>query len=533
MSFKNLLFAVAAFAATPAFAATYYVTPEGAGTKDGSTWENAFDTEGFRVQASKNSNGDIYYLGAGIYKPSETIVFQTATGAKVYGNETGERTIFSGDKNGNNNPESGDANRLIRFQANTVDGNKANAIVIKNIDFTCVFMNTNNASDNMGALMVDNSGDVSVENCNFYNNWSDGEQGGVAAHLYRSTVKFSNCEFRNNSANYRGGAVRLRSNAGTKGVTTFENCVFKNNTNYHQLGGAIIGQQTKAVNIINCIFANNKSAQSGTAIYINGKDNDYANQLTIINSTFAGNANSGTGNNGQICSTQTANIRLMNSIIVSNDDKTSDFYFSGNTASETFSFVSGGYNYTGTVLDDATPAVEELDTRADETVAKINWLATDTHGPECTYASVFGTNKINSDNVIEPVKYVAGANNAYLTAIGKEWNLPEETDLTKDINGDTRADGSMPGSASITEDQVSEDVNSAVIGILDNNAQTLQLYRTGNAVFTIDGSENGITVYSINGAKVMSTSENSVDLSSLTQGVYLLRTGNSTFKVVR
>ena len=49
-----------AMASMPAFAATYYVTPDGAGTKDGSSWENAFGVAEFRTKASTNVNGDVY-----------------------------------------------------------------------------------------------------------------------------------------------------------------------------------------------------------------------------------------------------------------------------------------------------------------------------------------------------------------------------------------------------------------------------------------------------------------------------------------
>lgn len=51
MRLKNLLLSFGAFAVAPAFATTYYVTPEGAGNKDGLTPENAFGVEEFREQA--------------------------------------------------------------------------------------------------------------------------------------------------------------------------------------------------------------------------------------------------------------------------------------------------------------------------------------------------------------------------------------------------------------------------------------------------------------------------------------------------
>lgn len=541
MNLRNLLISAAVFATAPLFAATYYVTPEGAGTKDGSSWENAFDVEAFREQAAVNANGDIYNFAGGVYKPSATIVFQTATGATLNGNTDGERTIFSGDKNGNNNPDDGDMNRLMRFQTNTVDGVTEKTVAINNLDFTCVYTNiSTTSSDTMGALMTDNCGNVVVTGCMFYGNWAQGAdkdanrgQGGAAANIYRSTIKFINCTFRNNSANYRGGAIRLRSNSKDKGISTFENCIFTGNTNYHTFGGAIFVQNAKVVNIINSTIYNNKCAASGAAIYANGADATYANQVNIVNSTIAGNIITGDIPNGQISSTQSANLKIANSIVVSGNENTADFYFAGATANSKFSFVSGGFNYVGTVVDEAAPADNDTPAvRAEgETAAKINWLDTDTHGAACTYASIFGENKINDNNVIVPVKYVAGATNAQLKEATASWGLPAGVDLTKDINGDTRSHGSMPGSFAITESEIPTFPTSVITTIEDNAAA--RLVKSGNAIFTIEGAINGITVYNINGSAVAATERDTVDLGDFSNGIYILKSGNAVFKVLR
>ena len=246
MNLRNLLLSFTAVTAAPLFAATYYVTPEGAGTKDGSSWENAFDVEGFREQALKNVDGNVYELAAGTYNPSACIIFKKATFATVNGSTEG-RTILSGDINNDGYASDGDLQRLMRFQTNTTTGDETRPVVITNIDFTNVYTNikddpTNDTGDagvpGVGALYINNSGFVTVTNCNFYGNWAQGEKGGPAAQCHRSTVKFTNCVFRDNSANYRGGAVRLRAD-GIKGITTFDGCVFKNNTNYHHFEGAI------------------------------------------------------------------------------------------------------------------------------------------------------------------------------------------------------------------------------------------------------------------------------------------------------
>ena len=122
MKFKSLLLAFIVGASAQAFAAEYYVTPEGAGSKDGSSWENAFDTEAFRTQALNNADGDIYNLAAGTYNPSECVVFKKGTYAIVKGNPEGDRTIFSGLKHSGSSPQNGDLSRLMRMQTVTGAG---------------------------------------------------------------------------------------------------------------------------------------------------------------------------------------------------------------------------------------------------------------------------------------------------------------------------------------------------------------------------------------------------------------------------
>lgn len=526
MNFKNLLISASLIATMPALAATYYVTPEGAGTKDGSNWENAFGIEELITQAAANSNGDIYNLAGGTYKPSQTVVFKTATGAILNGSADGERTIFSGDKDDNNRATSGDANRLIRFQPNTAHGAKTNLVQINDIDFTCVYTVSNDGTDNMGALMIDNAGYVEVNSCNFYNNWSDGSRGGAAALFYRSNVVLTNCVFRNNSANYRG-VIRLTSNANTKGYTTFQNCVFKDNKNYHNLGGVICAQQSQQVNLIGCTMTLNSAATQGGAIYINGKDASYANHLMIVNSTIAGNTVSGdVTEDGQIYSTQGGNISVINSIIVSRSETTKDFYFGSGGDATKFSFVSGGYNVAGSVAGVPAPAAE---TEAASVVlmsdsdsdSDINWLPTDHVSADNTYAEVFGTNTLNSDNQLIPAKYFAGAGSEQVKAATSNWGLPESADFGDSAEGDTP--GSYAVSAGDLQTGVDEIVTENEVGSI--TAIGVNCYRIAGA--------RCIEAYTISGAQVAVVAGDVIDLNSLQNGIYVLRAGNKSFKVIK
>ncbi|MDE6489760.1 MAG: hypothetical protein K2L49_01215, partial [Muribaculaceae bacterium] len=443
-----------------------------------------------------------------------TIVFKTATGATLIGNADGERTVFTGDQNGNNNPDSGDLNRLMRFQSNTADGNSANAVVLENIDFTCVFTNTNDQAMTVGALMVDNSGDVKVCGCRFYGCWADGEQGGAAVHLYRSTVHFTDCDFRNNSANYRGGAVRLRSNDKNKGITTFERCSFTGNTNYHTYGGAIFFAHGKTLNIINSTIAGNTAATLGGAIFFNGADDTYSRTVNIVNSTIAGNK--ATDGGGQIASNQDSRINIVNSIVVSKDETTSCFDFISSTAKDKFSFVSGGYNYVGSVTDAVTEPAKEL-----------QWLDSDIHGDECQWNNIFGENTIVDGLYIIPDEFIQGASGAQVAAAVAEWGLPAGTDLSVDIAGRQRGADVTPGAYAATK---GETVSiGEVYGALDAQAS---IEACGNGVFMLNGVE-GATVYSTSGSLVSRVAGSVVDLGSAPRGIYIVATSNGTFKVIR
>ena len=304
MKIKSLLLAIALGVTAPAFAADYYVSPEGAGSKDGSSWENAFDVEGFREQALKNVDNDTYNLAAGTYNPSACIIFKKGTYANVKGNAGEERTILSGLQHTGSAPKNGDLSRLMRFQTVTGAGATTKPVVIENIDFTCVFTNiSKDATDDgsngvagVGALYVNNSGSVTVKDCKFYNNWADGALGGAAVLLNQSDVKFINCEFRGNSSNYSGAAVRLTNNETNtarfnKGNYTFEGCVFKNNTAYHDNGGAILYQSGASLTLIDCTLFGNKAVKDGAAIAVGteGETRAFAWNVNVINTTIAAN----------------------------------------------------------------------------------------------------------------------------------------------------------------------------------------------------------------------------------------------------
>ncbi len=524
MKIKHLLFAAALAGSVPAFAATYYVTPEGAGDKTGADWENAMGTAEFVAQAKLNADGDIYNLAGGVYTPSEPFGFKKATYAIINGSVKDGRTVLSGGYDGENGGSETVRRSLIRFQTNTGAGNVTKPAVINDVDFTAVYTSINSdptadTSDTpiagAGALYVDNSGCVAVNRCNFYGNTAAGSMGGPATHARRSGVTFTDCVFSDNSAVSRAGAVRLSSDNGSKGIIVFENCVFKNNKIDDIYGGAVFMSHGKSATFINTIFAGNECAADGAAVYLNSSS-AHPCAGTFVSCTIAGNKSTGEAQDGQIVSTQYADIHMVNTVVVSKNDNTADLFFKSGAAQAKFSFVSGGYNYVGTVVDNVTDSTED----------RITWLDTDRHGDDCTYSSIFGNNVIGVDNILNATTIIEGATGAQLTGATAEWGLPADADITKDIFGNERVEGVSVGAYAETEVHIPT-------GIEDVAADGKQaLVSLGNGAYTIAGATS-VEAYSVMGCRVATVAGDTVDLSAAAPGMYILKAGNKVFKVIK
>lgn len=315
----------------------------------------------------------------------------------------------------------GDASTLLAVQMNTVHGNTAKHFVLKNIIFKNAFVN----EASKAALKIDNSGWVDVENCDFEGNVSayqtGSDYGGAACWSYRSTVNFSDCKFHGNSAAGRGGAIKLTSNAGTKGYTTLNRCQIYDNE-AQVMGSAIFLHHGVKLDIINTTITGNKSGTEGevAAVFAIGSDGTYARQITIINSTIAGN----TGG-AQILGREKADIRLANSIVVGEGDNPAILIATNSVPKAPKQLLSAGYNIIGVYKDGASAAPA--------------WQSSDWVSSDNTLTSVFGQNGVAEGPASAPY----GATAPQLTAALSEWGIDQ--DLTKDVNGTSRGEFSVPG----------------------------------------------------------------------------------------
>ena len=402
--------------ASASFATDYYVSVEGSGEKDGSSWENAIAfTEMYSNINTKYKNGDVFYFQGGTYYvPAK--VSAISNGYSFIGATTETPTVFSGDVNGDGVANEGDASTLLFIQLATKNADPSKHFVLKNITFTGAYVTQTKTS----ALRVDNSGWVDVQNCIFDKNisvYSNGnDYGGPACLLERSTVNFTDCKFTNNESNGRGGAIKLTSDAQAKGYTTLNRCLVSGNK-ASSLGSAIFFNHGQELNIINSIVAENKSGTEGEigAIFLIGADKTYARRITIINSTIAGNKGG-----AQMLGRKNAAIRIANSIIVG--DGTTPAI---SLQEKPTQVLSAGYNIIGMYqVDDASTTV---------------WKTSDFVSDDNTLSSIFGSNAVTNGPVAAPY----GATQVQMEAIAKGWSLGQ--DLKQDINGVSRGDIAVPG----------------------------------------------------------------------------------------
>lgn len=402
--------------ASASFATDYYVSVDGSGVKDGSSWENAIAFTDMCGKINEYQNGDVFYFQGGTYVPTK--VPTVSKGYSFIGATTGTPTVFSGDVNGDGVANEGDASSLLFIQLATKNGDASKHFVLKNITFTGAYVNQAKTS----ALRVDNSGWVDVQNCIFDKNisvYSTGrDYGGPACLLGRSTVNFTDCKFINNESKGRGGAIKLISDETPKGYTTLNRCLVSGNK-ASSLGSAIFFNHGQELNIINSVITENESGTEGEigAIFSIGAEDKIARRITIINSTIAGNIGG-----AQVLGRNNADIRIANSIIVG-DGTTPTISLQEKPKQVLFA----GYNIIGKYqVGDASTT---------------SWITSDFVSDANTLNSIFDTNAVTAGPVAAPY----GATQEQIEDIATSWDLGKDLDLKQDINGVSRGDIAVPG----------------------------------------------------------------------------------------
>ena len=289
---------------------SFYVTVEGAGTKDGKSWENAMSGTAFYemltsavyvapeepvepeptdpaepalADESADStepaapsvdafNGATFHFAAGTYNfgPVTELVYQEAVTLEFLGGY---------DASGNRNAET---------NVTTFTGNKEHQIFKFGSEMQCKFDGINfvdgYAAYRGGAIAI-KTGAFSFENCNFSDNESAAD-GGAMYFSASGELKFKDCDFTGNKtattkdAGGLGGAIYCSASSSGLSVT-IEGGTISGNTAYR--GGFMCSYGASSV-ISNVTFTANEVTNSGGAIYVST-----AADLTFENCVFTEN----------------------------------------------------------------------------------------------------------------------------------------------------------------------------------------------------------------------------------------------------
>lgn len=272
-----------------------YVTPEGAGTKDGSSWENAMDdinealTEAVRTGGQKK---DVWIAG-GTYELSGPVNLKDSV--NMYGSFAGTETSVAERPQAEGvqpwefeNPtilQADGTNRVIQAR-----GHMALDIVIDGF----VFTNGGDSDNGDNAVLQGKAGAVVCrggtiwQNCIIRDNKSVVEGNGAGINMTGGVVRYCLIENNAQSIGVNGGGG-IFSNPAAGYTSTIENCIVRGNTS--TVRGAGIGLQGGQMTYIrNCMIYGNSSADDttlkpGGGIYAQGTTNNEISNCVIYNNT--------------------------------------------------------------------------------------------------------------------------------------------------------------------------------------------------------------------------------------------------------
>ena len=208
---KFTLIGILLMVAIGSYATDYYVSVNGVGNKDGSSWENAIDFETwYNTMTDGYANGDVFHFEGGHYYVPKAIkrlgnaytviggYDPTTHAAPIYPTSGDAVTLIDGDRNKDGIPNEGDAERCFSIQTATSSASSPQKpVIIRGFDFVNIHDAVGTTTH--GAIQLNNSHDVTIENCRFKNNTTDYSTGGMAISNNRSTIFVRDCEFVNNA----------------------------------------------------------------------------------------------------------------------------------------------------------------------------------------------------------------------------------------------------------------------------------------------------------------------------------------------
>ena len=126
-----------------------------------------------------------------------------------------------------------------------------------------------------GAVCAITNSHLTVHDCLFKENTANCNGG--ATYIQKSHINIKQCLFKENTANYSGGAIFMRETRGS-----FVNCTFERNSvesrlQRYDFGGAVSARTNSHLTVHHCLFKENTANYSGGAISMQGTRGSFVN----------------------------------------------------------------------------------------------------------------------------------------------------------------------------------------------------------------------------------------------------------------
>ena len=275
---KKYLFLIISFlTALVASGATYYVVPGGAGSKNGTSWANAYADVQTAINRASSAGGGEVWIAKGTYKHGSAMTMKN--NVHIYGGFAGTETSKDQRVAGNNTILDGEGKYRVFYNYYSSLNPLTNSAKLDNVTIQNGYASDGNdnysSTADYGAGTYNYYASPEITNCTFTNNSAE-DYGGGMYNLDSSPV-LTNCTFSNNSASDEGGGMY---NLSSSPVLT--NCTFSNNSASDEGGGMYNSWYSSPV-LTNCTFSNNSASRSGGGMYNGSSD------PVLTNCMFSGN----------------------------------------------------------------------------------------------------------------------------------------------------------------------------------------------------------------------------------------------------
>lgn len=295
----------------------WHVTPGGAGSRDGTSWENAFGEAEFPAAVVSAGPGGEFWVAKGVYRPAipenaagvtteeRKKSFVLKSGVAIYGGFAGNEaasadrnpvanvTVLTGDLA---RDDARDANGVTATSGDIVGSNSFHVVVGSGTDASAVldgFVVTAGNADggaagailelfNSGGGMYLDAAGPTVANCTFSGNNAIGFGGGISARD-GSAPTVTDCTFSGNNALGLGGGISACNGS----APTVTNCVFSGNN--ASCGGGMFNFTNCYSTVTNCTFSANSAGNVGGGMCNSTNSPTATSSSTIANCTFSEN----------------------------------------------------------------------------------------------------------------------------------------------------------------------------------------------------------------------------------------------------